>query len=240
MSDLSITAASVALVRGDEVLTAPAAEAITAGQVVRLDTSTGKFTKANATSDAEARWFGVAVGGAAAGFPVTAVRRGLVDLGNALGGMAYDADVYLSNTDGALADASVGRNEVQTIAITGTPSGGTFTLTYAGQTTAAIAYNAAASAVKSALVALSNIEDDDIVCAGGALPGSAVTVTFQGGKAKSDIALMTADGASLTGGSSPEVAVTTSTAPYLEKVVGRVVPAFGATTADKLLMVQGN
>lgn len=240
MSDLSITAASVALVRGDEMLTLPAGEAITAGQAVRLDTSTGKFTKANATSDAEARWFGVAVNGAAAGFPVTAVRRGLVDLGNALGGMAYDADVYLSNTDGTLADATVGRNEVQTITITGTPTGGTFTLTYDGQTTGTIAYDAAASAVKTALIALSNIDSDDVSCAGGALPGTPVTVTFTGQLAKTDVALMTASGAGLTGGTAPAVAVTTSTAPYLEKVVGRVVPAFGHTTADKLLMVQGD
>jgi hypothetical protein len=35
-----------------------------------------------------------------------------------------------------------GTNEIQQVAITGGPTGGTFTLTYSGQTTGAIAYNA--------------------------------------------------------------------------------------------------
>ncbi|MDX2863304.1 hypothetical protein PV338_45035, partial [Streptomyces scabiei] len=37
-------------------------------------------------------------------------------------------------------------NEVQSVAITGDPTGGTYTLTYSGQTTAGIAYNATAGA----------------------------------------------------------------------------------------------
>src|SRR3981081_3618983 len=48
-------------------------------------------------------------------------------------------------------------NEQQTVTITGAPTGGTFTLTYSGQTTTALAYNAPAAAVQGALVALSNI-----------------------------------------------------------------------------------
>lgn len=48
-------------------------------------------------------------------------------------------------------------NEVQSIAITGTPTGGTYTLTYAGQTTAAIPYSATAAQVRAALAALSSI-----------------------------------------------------------------------------------
>ena len=52
-------------------------------------------------------------------------------------------------------------NETQSIVIANTPTGGTFTLTYDGQTTAGIAYDAAASAVDSALEALSNIGAGD-------------------------------------------------------------------------------
>lgn len=100
-------------------------------------------------------------------------------------------------------------NEVQQIAITGTATGGTFTLTYAGQTTAAIAYNATAAAVKTALVALSNIGANDVVTAGGALPGTPVTVTFQGALADTDVAQMTAT-SSLTG-TTPAVVITTTT-----------------------------
>jgi hypothetical protein len=102
-------------------------------------------------------------------------------------------------------------NEVQQIAITGTPTGGTFTLTYSGQTTAPIAYNAAASVVETALEALSNITPGDVTCTGGALPGSPVTVTFGGLLADEDVAQMTASSAGLTGGTTPTVTVTTVT-----------------------------
>ena len=44
-------------------------------------------------------------------------------------------------------------NAVQVVTINGTPTGGTFTITVGGETTAAIAYNAAASAVQTALQA---------------------------------------------------------------------------------------
>lgn len=133
-------------------------------------------------------------------------------------------------------------SEVQTVTITGTPTGGTFTLTYAGQTTAAIAYNATAAAVQSALVALSNIGASDVVCTGGPLPGTAVTVTFDGALANADIAAMTASGASLTGGSSPAVVIATPTAGGAEPSAGGLqtlvgflfaaVNAPAATTTD--------
>jgi len=103
-----------------------------------------------------------------------------------------------------------GTNEVQTITVTGTPTGGSFTLTLNGQTTAAIAYNAAATAVKTALEALTNIAVGDVTTSGGPLPTTAVTVTFAGAYASSDVAQMTATG-SFTGGTSPAVAVTTTT-----------------------------
>ncbi len=103
---------------------------------------------------------------------------------------------------------SGGTDEVQSLAVT-SASGGTFTLTYAGQTTAAIAYNAAASAVQSALEALSNIEVGDVVCAGGALGSAPVTITFGGSLDGLNVAQITAT-SSLTGGGAA-VAVTTST-----------------------------
>jgi hypothetical protein len=106
--------------------------------------------------------------------------------------------------------SSGGTNEVQTITVTGTPTGGSFTLTFNGQTTAAIAYNAAAAAVKTALEALTNIAVGDVTTSGGPLPTTAVTVTFAGAYASSDVPQMTAT-ASFTGGTSPAVAVTTTT-----------------------------
>lgn len=53
-------------------------------------------------------------------------------------------------------------NESQTVTLVGEPTGGTFTLTFDGQTTAPIAWNANQLTVYNALVALSNIGGTDI------------------------------------------------------------------------------
>jgi hypothetical protein len=106
-------------------------------------------------------------------------------------------------------DVPLDTNERQTVTVTGAPAGGTFTLTFAGQTTAPIAFDANAAAVAAALEALSNV--DDVNVTGGPLPGTPVVVEFRGINAQADVAQMTADDALLTGGSSPEVAVTTTT-----------------------------
>lgn len=103
-------------------------------------------------------------------------------------------------------------SEQQTVTITGSPTGGTFTLTYAGQTTAAIAYNATAAAVRSALEALSNINVGEVTVTGGPGPDTPYVVTFSGNLAGEDVPQMTASGASLTGGDTPAVGVTTTTA----------------------------
>lgn len=101
-------------------------------------------------------------------------------------------------------------SEAQTVTITGTPTGGTFTLTYEGGTTAGIAYNATAAAVRAALEALPGVSPGDVVVTGGPGPGTAYVVTFNAGGG--DVAQMTASAASLTGGTSPAVTVTTTTA----------------------------
>lgn len=98
--------------------------------------------------------------------------------------------------------------EVQTVTITGTPTGGTFTLTFGGQTTAGIAYNAAPAAVRTALEALSSVAVGDLTVTGS--NGGPYSVTFTG-QLTGDQPVMTASGASLTGGSSPAAAVTTGT-----------------------------
>lgn len=102
MADLVIVAARVAPVQVREQTTAPAAEALTAGQYARLDTATGKLTKGNGSSAGEARSGGIVLNTVAAGETATIVRKGIVDLGDALNALAWDADVFLSNTDGTL------------------------------------------------------------------------------------------------------------------------------------------
>jgi hypothetical protein len=100
--------------------------------------------------------------------------------------------------------------EVQTVTITGSPTDGTFTLGYKTDTTAAIAYNATASAVQAALEALPSIAPGDVTVTGGPGPGTPYVVTF-GGTQTGDVPQMAATG-SFTGGSSPAIAVTTTTA----------------------------
>ena len=84
----------------------------------------------------------------------------------------------------------------QTVGV-GAASGGTFTLTYKGQTTAGIAYNALASAVQSALRALTTIG-----ATGCSVTGTAPTWTVQmTGALANDTTALTGSGSGLTGGS---------------------------------------
>lgn len=115
--------------------------------------------------------------------------------------------------------SSLSTNEVKTITITGTPTGGTFTLTYEGYTTAPIAFDAVAADVLAALIALPTIGTGNVTTGGGPLPGTPVTVTGAGLFAGIDLSTMTADGSLLTGGTSPAVAVTTTTPPGLTRLL---------------------
>lgn len=96
-----------------------------------------------------------------------------------------------------------------TVTVTGTPTGGTFTLTVTSQrtgvaaTTATIAYNAAASAVQTALTALANVGAGNATVTGSA--GGPYTVTFADSLGSMTVALGTN---SLTGGTAPSVTVT--------------------------------
>lgn len=117
---------TVSIVESIHQMTLPAAEAITPGAPVRIDTSTGKFTAANGTAAGEARVWGIATGKKAipAGWPVTAIRRGVLD--GYTFSQAYDAAIYLSDTDATLADSAgtvsvvVGRVIPATAVTTGT------------------------------------------------------------------------------------------------------------------------
>lgn len=90
--------------------------------------------------------------------------------------------------------ANIGKNQVVTL---GAPSAGTFTLTYNGQTTSAIQYNAAASAVQTALQALTGVGSSATVQGSS---GGPYTVVFAG-SLLNDGLLLTGSGTGLTGGS---------------------------------------
>jgi hypothetical protein len=115
-------------------------------------------------------------------------------------------DVYAGTN--IIADGKT--NEVQTVTITGDPTGGTFTLTFDGQTTAAIPFDATAARVQADITALSNVRTGDVVVTG---PTADVyRVTFTNAYAGTNVSQMTASGAGLTGGTTPGVTVATATA----------------------------
>ena len=102
MANLTVVAADVAPILTFEKVTLPAAEAIDAGEIVRLDTTSGKATLANASSAAEGRLIGIAINSAVAGQALTVVRRGLVDLGDAVTSETIDELILASDTDGKM------------------------------------------------------------------------------------------------------------------------------------------
>lgn len=115
-------------------------------------------------------------------------------------------------------------SEAQTITVTGTPTGGTFTLTYNGQTTATIPYNAAASAVASALTALANIGAGNLTATGGPLGTAGVVATFAGTLAGQRTPLIVLGTNSLTGGTTPTVTITETTPGGMDVVSTPIFP----------------
>ena len=104
-----------------------------------------------------------------------------------------------------------GTNEVQTLTVTGTPTGGTFRITLDGVETANIAYNATPANVQTALEAISSVGAGNVTCGGGTLPGATVTITFTGSKAATPQNLCTVTNAAFTGGTTPTGAIARTT-----------------------------
>ena len=114
----------------------------------------------------------------------------------------------LSLARGTILAEKIGTDEKQKIVITGGPTGGSFTITFGGQTTAAIAYNAPACDVEAALEELSTIGDGNVRCYGGQLPSGIIYIEFIGELGGANQAQVTTTD-SLTGGSTPATAVST-------------------------------
>lgn len=98
-------------------------------------------------------------------------------------------------------------HRVQTVTVTGSPTGGTFTLTGNGATTGTIAYNAASSTVQTAVRTLGG--DFSAATVSGSAGGPYTVTLNQGAAGPAPLALGTN---SLTGGTSPSVTIA-ATAP---------------------------
>ncbi len=101
-------------------------------------------------------------------------------------------------------------SELQTMSRSPSPSSGTYTLTYEGQTTAAIDYNASPTVIKAALEALSTVNADDITVGGGANGLGDGDITFTFSDTLGDVSMISGDGANLGPESQPVPVVETT------------------------------
>jgi YD repeat-containing protein len=102
-------------------------------------------------------------------------------------------------------------SEVQRVGFTGSSLfGGTFTLTYDGQTTSGIAYNASAATVQAALEALSNVDPGEVgvVMTFDTFSKKEWQLTFQGDLAGTNVAQTTIDTSSVVFVPSSEIEAT--------------------------------
>jgi hypothetical protein len=95
-------------------------------------------------------------------------------------------------------------DEVQTVTISGTPTGGTFPLTLPGYGSYSAAYNVSTAALQTALRAAFGIPGLTVT----GTAGTSYVVTFVGA---GNVPTMLTDGSALTGGSSPNAAVAVTT-----------------------------
>lgn len=122
------------------------------------------------------------------GLAVVAIEANAAQLGHDhSGGLAS-----ITVTESTL--GSVPTNDIQTVVLTGTPTGGTWTLSYGGTPTANIAYNAVGSTVQTALQAVAGT--NNVTVAGNA--GGPYTCTFVAGLAHSPQAVMVGNSGGLT------------------------------------------
>lgn len=98
-------------------------------------------------------------------------------------------------------DAAIATSEIHNLRLNAPATAGTWTLTYEGQTTANIQWNATLAAIKTALELLSTIDVDDVVVGGNTLDTNPVGngMTFTWLNTLGDVNLMSFDVSGLTG-----------------------------------------
>lgn len=100
MAVLAINAGSVAVIEVFEQWTSPSAGTVSAGHALYHHASTGYATPAGSAvvvsgiAIHDTQWYG---------HPVTAVRKGLLELGTALNGLDYGSTIYLHGNHGGTA-----------------------------------------------------------------------------------------------------------------------------------------
>jgi PKD repeat protein/glucose/arabinose dehydrogenase len=110
-------------------------------------------------------------------------------------------------------------DEQQTVRVANA-TGGTFTLTFDGQTTAPLPFNATGAQVDAALEALSNVGTDRIQTSGGPANTANLNVFFRRTLSQANQSQMTADGSGLTGTSPTVTTATTQEGGWYQRPTG--------------------
>jgi hypothetical protein len=138
-----------------------------------------------------------------------------------------DEDLFLVAKVGATA------SEVQVITVLGSPTGGTFKLSFDGQTTDNFIWGPsyATALIEVGLESLSNIETADVAVTGP--NGGPYVVTFSGQYANEEVPTIVPTDVNLTGGTTPSISVTTQTpgvgSEVLVTILGQAECSFGYT-----------
>lgn len=235
MTDIAITEFAPDFSRSYDLFPLPAGEELEVGEAVYQDASAGTLKLADANAPATAQFFGLVTKNTLANWTADAFRRGHGRI-DGLDSLDYGDKLWLSETPGKLTDTNPAKNEIQTLTITGSPTGGTFTITFGTETTGAIAYDATAAAVQAALEALANVGLGNVRCSGGDLPGTAVVIEFVQDLGKYNHVLMTTTD-SLTGGSSPASAIAETQAGVHEVLVAEVSALWDQDPPTKMIVV---
>lgn len=120
--------------------------------------------------------------------------------------------VALNNTGTAPTVGAV--DAIQTITTPGTPTSGTITYGFMGQSTTALQFNHSAATFDTAFELLSTVGTNGVVSAGGALP-TAITVTFSGTRfAGRPVPLISIVSSTLDTGKALTVTTTAGANPY--------------------------
>lgn len=133
-------------------------------------------------------------------------------------GIVNELEIAFSRDDVTISGSMIGQkvtddvypstNETQTVIKSGDVTSGHFHLTFGGQKSGEIQYNATAADVQTALRALSTIGSTGCRCTGGPLPSTGVVVEFTGPLAQTDVATLTVDNTAIAGGGTIAVSET--------------------------------
>lgn len=114
---------------------------------------------------------------------------------NSLSGVASDITIT------TITGGSAGTDEIQELALYGTPTGGTFGLTFGSETVSGLAHSSSSASIQAALESMSAFVPGDVVVSGGPFPGTPITVTFAQNYKSTNVGALVFSASGLTGGS---------------------------------------